>query len=324
MTKISIGMPVYNGELFIRDTIEAILAQTFTDFELIISDNASTDATEKICRLYAEKDARIRYSRLEQNIGAAGNFNRVFELSSGEYFKWAAHDDLHSVDYLAKCVEVLDTDCSVVLCHSQVQIIDQTGQFIQDYQIKLNTDSLEPNERFGELLSHHLCYQIFGLIRTKTLKKTGLMGNYGHTDGVLLAKIALQGKFYEIPEPLFLARKHSQQSMSLFFPAYLTLASGNFLFSREIPDYHAYTIWFDPTQKEKIIFPHWRIFWEYWLCIWRSSLSTKKQIVCYFLMFEQFQEMKFLLIEDLIMALGKIKINFQPNNLARKARRIQL
>lgn len=123
-SRVSIGMPVYNGEPFLRETLDAILAQTFRDFELIISDNASTDATEQICREYAAQDKRISYSRNQQNIGASANFNRVFKLSSGEYFKWSAADDLHASDFLAKCVEILDRDRSVVLCHSQVQIIN--------------------------------------------------------------------------------------------------------------------------------------------------------------------------------------------------------
>jgi glycosyltransferase involved in cell wall biosynthesis len=315
--KVSIGMPVYNGEPFLREAIEAILAQSFADFELIISDNASTDATEKICRSYASKDERIRYYRLGQNIGAAGNFNRVFNLSTGEYFKWAAHDDLHGVDYLKKCVQILDSDRWVVLCHSQVQIIDEQGQFLQNYNIRLNTNLSSPTKRFHELLTQHLCYQIFGLIRASSLKKTSLMGNYGHADGVLLAKIGLQGRFYEIPEPLFLARSHSQQSMSLFFPEYLTLASGNSVFSEEkLPDYYAYAVWFNPNRKNKILFPHWRIFWEYWLCVRQASLSILERISCYFSMFEQLRGMKFLLIKDLIVALSNIKAlftNFRQN-----------
>ena len=117
--KVSIGLPVYNGEPFLSETIDAILAQTFKDFELIICDNASTDDTERICRRYAARDKRISYYRQHHNIGAAGNFNRVFNLSSGEYFKWAAHDDLIAPEYLARCVEILERDRSVVLCHSR-------------------------------------------------------------------------------------------------------------------------------------------------------------------------------------------------------------
>lgn len=133
--RLSIGLPVFNGDKFLNKAIDSLLAQTFEDFELIISDNASTDKTEEICRTYAEKDQRIRYYRNEKNIGCARNFNRVFKLSSAEYFKWAAHDDLHAPNFLMKCVEVLDQNPSVILCHSQVYIIDEYGKFLQNYDL---------------------------------------------------------------------------------------------------------------------------------------------------------------------------------------------
>ena len=307
MTKVSIGLPVYNGEPFLRETLDAILAQTYRDFELIISDNTSTDATAEICRQYALNDKRIRYYRMEENIGASRNFNRVFQLSLGQYFKWAAHDDLIASNYLAQCVEVLNRDRSVVLCHSQVQIINERGQFLQDYNIKLNTDSVNPVTRFRELLNQHLCYPIFGLIRASILRNTSLMGNYGHTDGVLLASIALQGRFHEIPEPLFFSRKHSQQSMSMFFPAYLSLASGDTSISaNKLPDYYAYAVWFDPTKKGQTIFPHWRILREYYLAVWRASLSLTERINCYFSMFRQLRGLEYLLLKDLIVATSQI------------------
>ena len=304
MTKVSIGLPVHNGEPFLEETLDAILAQTYGDFELIISDNASTDATAQICCQYAIEDRRIRYYRMERNIGASRNFNRVFQLSSGQYFKWVAHDDLHAPSYLTRCVEVLDCDRSVVLCHSQVQIIDEGGKFLQDYNIKLNTDSVDPVIRFRELLRQHLCYPIFGLMRASTLKNTSLMGNYGHADGVLLASIALQGRFHEIPEPLFFSRKHPQQSMSMFFPGYLSLASGN-VSPHKLPNYYAYAVWFDPTKKGQTIFPHWRIFWEYFLCIGRSRISMTERINCYFSMFG-LRGLEYLLLKDLIIATSKM------------------
>ena len=297
--KVSIGLPVYNGEPFLSETIDAILAQTFKDFELIICDNASTDATEKICRKYAAKDKRISYYRQHYNIGAAGNFNRVFNLSSGEYFKWAAHDDLIAPEYLAQCVKILERDRSVVLCHSQVQIINERGKFLGNYNIKLRTDSSNPVRRFDDLLRHHLCYPIFGLIRASTLKKTLLMGNYGHTDGVLLARIALEGKFEEIPTTLFFSRNHPQQSMSRFFPEYLCLASG--ISTDKIPDYYAYAVWFDPNNRGAI-FPHWRIFWEYCCCIWQSSLTTKEKLACAIAMLDRLKGREFLLVKDLLVA----------------------
>ena len=113
--KVSIGLPVYNGEKFLAEAIESILGQTFSDFELIISDNASTDRTEEIARSYAASDRRIRFVRQEGNRGASKNFGLVFELASGEYFKWAAYDDVLMPDFLTECVALLDDDPSAVL-----------------------------------------------------------------------------------------------------------------------------------------------------------------------------------------------------------------
>ncbi len=151
--RVSIGLPVYNGENYLKDAIDSILSQTFTDFELIISDNASTDRTQDICQAYAVKDPRIRYYRIKQNQGAARNFNRVFELSLGGFFKWAAHDDIIASDYISKCVEVLDKDESIVLCNSKVKFINNYGKIIEDYNISSDkTNSQKPQDRFGYLI----------------------------------------------------------------------------------------------------------------------------------------------------------------------------
>src|SRR5687767_6137887 len=104
---LSIGLPVYNGERYLREAIGSILSQDFTDFELIISDNASTDGTAAICAFYAARDARIRYHRSETNLGAAPNHRRVFELARAPFFKWAAHDDSGSPQLLERCVQTM-------------------------------------------------------------------------------------------------------------------------------------------------------------------------------------------------------------------------
>ena len=102
--RLSIGLPVYNGERLLPQAIECLLAQSFGDFEIVIGDNASTDRTQEICHDYVRRDPRIRYVRHEHNLGAVANFNRVFELSTAPLFKWAAHDDLHREAYLEACI----------------------------------------------------------------------------------------------------------------------------------------------------------------------------------------------------------------------------
>ncbi|AVH67145.1 glycosyl transferase [Nostoc sp. 'Peltigera membranacea cyanobiont' 213] len=302
--RLSIGLPVYNGEKFIKEAIDSLLAQTFEDFELIISDNASTDKTEEICRAYAEKDKRICYYRNDKNIGCARNFNRVFKLSSGEYFKWAAYDDLHAPDFIKKCVEVLDKDPSIILCHSHTYFIDEEGSFLQNYNIKLKADALKPHKRFNELLTKHLCYQCYGVIRSSALKMIPPMGGYGNADGILLLRLGILGRFYEIPEYLFFARSHPQQSMSMYFPNYMLFANNTKKPSLSmLPDFYAYTVWFDSAKKGQILLPHWRIIWEYLLSIWRSPLSWDDRLRCHLSLYRQLKGTEYLLLKDLLKVL---------------------
>ncbi|MBK1986812.1 glycosyltransferase family 2 protein [Sphaerospermopsis aphanizomenoides BCCUSP55] len=301
--KLSIGMPVYNGEKFLQESLDSLLNQTFGDFELIISDNASTDNTEEICRNYAAQDQRIRYYRNASNIGCARNFHRVLELSKSEYFKWAAYDDLHAPDFLSKCIQLLEENSNYILCHSQTYFIDEHGEFLQNYDIKLNTNSAKPQVRFEELLTKHLCYQMYGVIRQSALKKIPPMGGYGNADGILLLRLGLIGQFYEIPEYLFFARSHPQQSLSMFFPNYLSFNHNNPQYSLDmLPNFYEYSVWFDSSNNGKLLFPHWRILKEYLISLSQSSLNWYEQILCYWSIVKKLSGTESLLIKDLFMA----------------------
>lgn len=261
--RVSIGLPVYNGERFLREALDSLVTQTFEDFELVISDNGSSDGTEEICRAYAAKDRRIRYYRHDQNRGATWNFNQVFALSRGEYFKWASYDDLCDPTLLSRCVEVLDADPSVVLCHSKVRIIDEHGR-IENYAGVLATDSLDPKVRFRDLvLVPHRSYQIYGLIRSRILKMTPLFASFGTAAKVLLARLGLAGRFHEIPEYLFLFRWHPRSSF------------------RATRSFQVRSGWWDPTMAGKLVFPFWRTFQEYFLAIRDARLTRQERIWCY-------------------------------------------
>ncbi|NET59587.1 MAG: glycosyltransferase family 2 protein [Symploca sp. SIO2E6] len=269
--RISIGLPVYNGEKFLEASLNSLLAQTFKDFELIISDNASTDRTREICQAYAAQDKRIRYYYNQENRGPAWNYNRVFELSRGEYFKWAAHDDICAPEFLEKCTEVLDNHPYVVLCYPKTKIINEFSELIQNYNVELKTSSPKPHERFYDLTRlHHRCYQIFGVIRSSILSSTPLIGNYAGSDRVLLARLSLHGQFGELPEYLFSARRHSQQSIEILFNP-----------KRKLTRLHQYSVWFDPANASRIILPNWRIFHEYLMSIQQAPLSLYERICCY-------------------------------------------
>ena len=139
--RLTIGLPVYNGEKYVAESIDALLGQSFTDFELIISDNASTDGTGDICRHYEKQDSRVRYFRQPQNIGLAPNHNFVVEQARGELFKWASNDDLYARDLLERCVDALDKYPDVVLAHSWTAMVDGSGAVTKAFEYPLNTAS---------------------------------------------------------------------------------------------------------------------------------------------------------------------------------------
>jgi glycosyltransferase involved in cell wall biosynthesis len=232
--RISVGMPVYNGSKYVVEAIESVLAQTFGDFELVISDNASTDATEDICRDFAARDARIRYVRNRQNRGAAWNFNRTFELATGDYFKWLAHDDAIGPQYLARTSEVLDQDPALALCHARTGIIDSQGELVGDEdsedfeawdlqgisplveakRLKC-VSSDQPHRRLlGVLIYSVRCHEVFGLVRASMMRKTRLHRPYASGEKVFVAELSLLGRFHEVSEILSFSRWHDERYSS--------------------------------------------------------------------------------------------------------------
>ena len=286
--RVSLGMPVYNGENFIEETLDSILTQTFEDFELIISDNASTDKTEEICRAYAAKDSRIRYYRNQENLGAAPNYNRVVELSTGEYFKWAAHDDLCAPELLERTVAILDQQPSVVVCYTKTITIDENGEVIAKHDDNFNLDFPTAHERFAhyqKLVRHgHLCHPIFGLIRLETMRKTPLLGSYPSHDLVYLGELALHGKFYEVSEYLFFKREHPANSMQ-----------ANLTYTKRLA-------WADPKKKGKVFLNYWTRLFDYLSAIRRVDISWDEKVRCYIEMERWIIWNSFGLTRDLVKA----------------------
>jgi glycosyltransferase involved in cell wall biosynthesis len=292
---VSIGLPVYNGERFLTQAVESILSQTYESFELIISDNGSTDRTEAICRKFAARDPRVQYHRVEDNRGAAWNFNRVVELAKGPYFKWVAHDDMIAPSYLEACVRVLEEDPSVVLCCTGVREIDSSGATVRDRIFDHRIDSSRVDDRFFDLvLAWHNCYYIFGVIRRSALDATPLMGNYSSGDSVLIARLGLLGRFRQLEDMAFLARSHEDQSMKVFNK-----------FDTEIKgmDAHSYTEWFDPSIRGKLIFPHWRILSEMGSSVLGTRMQARENLVCGYVLARWVYRFRRQLTTDLVRAL---------------------
>jgi glycosyltransferase involved in cell wall biosynthesis len=270
MPLVSIGLPVFNGEKYLAAALEAVRLQTYKNLEVIISDNKSTDRTAEICKRYTSIDGCIRYFCNKSNIGVAGNFNRVFELSTGRYFKWWAYDDLCGPQYIERCVEVLEEKASAVVCHTGTSIINSNGNVLGNYDDCLDFRSPAPHQRFREYLFRPagMWNAIYGLMRASEFKKTSLHGDYLGADQVLLGELVLRGELHRVSEPLFFRRNHPDQ----FWRGKATLSKMQ--------------AWFKPARKRLFAFPiAWRHFYEYLLAIWRVGLTREEEAWCeYYLM----------------------------------------
>jgi glycosyltransferase involved in cell wall biosynthesis len=259
--RVSIGLAVYNGEAFLEQAIDSILAQTYQDFELIISDNASTDRTAEICKKYAEADPRIRYSRNPTNIGGVNNENLTFQLSRGEYFRLAAHDDVCAPTLVEKCVKALDENPDAVLCHSANIEIDENGKQI-GIRYGREGSSVTPSQRFRELSWRwYPCEATYGVMRSSVLRKTRLQQNYTGSDRVLLCELGLYGRFILLEEPLFYKRFHP----------------GN-----KYKDWRGRMAWFFPelARKGKATFPNWLQLVDYFQTLRRVDLPATERAKC--------------------------------------------
>ncbi len=265
--RLSIGLPVYNGEKYLAESLDALLDQSFEDFELIISDNASTDGTAGICRHYMKQDSRIRYIYQPRNIGAVPNHNFVVEQARGQLFKWASHDDLYAHGLLKCCVDALDEYPHVVLAHSWTALIDNSGTVTEAIEYPLATASLRAPERFRSMLFANAGDDIYGVIRTEVLRRTSLHDSYHHADRTITAEIVLHGPFHQVPDWLFFRRDHPDRA------------------ERARPTVRARCANMDPRRADRLRHPTVRLYaeylWGYVAAIRRAPLSSADRRECY-------------------------------------------
>lgn len=264
---VSIGIPVRNGDRYIEQALDSIVAQTYERIEVVIGDNQSTDCTEAICRRYAAADGRIRYVRHRGNIGAGPNHNFVLEQSAGEYFRWATHDDVCAPELIERCVDILESRPEVVLAYPRTRLIDADGRSLGNYDKGGPWEGPTPSARLENLLLRvpnllHKCYPIYGLMRSTVLRETPLIAPYNSSDAVLLVEMALRGHYNEIPEYLFFSRRHEDSSLR----------------ANTTPEQVA--AWFHPDAGNRFPAPRSKILAGYLGAVKRAPMPVTERAAC--------------------------------------------
>jgi glycosyltransferase involved in cell wall biosynthesis len=210
---LTIGLPVYNGERYLEAAVESLLNQTFDDFRLVISDNASDDSTPDILAQFAKQDSRVEVLTSPVNRGSNWNFNAVAQGVTSPYFKWSAHDDIHDPQYLEQCLNVLTSEPDVVAAHSRTRFIDGEGEEIaRTFGLNAFDDQRASRRLLDVILSHHDYTFDFSVIRTSIMTQLRPQTPGLYSDMVLLAELSLRGRMVQVPEHLFANRLHSHRS----------------------------------------------------------------------------------------------------------------
>jgi glycosyltransferase involved in cell wall biosynthesis len=238
--RVSLGLPVYNGEQWLDATLGSLRAQTFGEFELLISDNASEDGTRELCLRHAAADPRIKYERNASNIGANRNYVAVLDRASAPYFKWASSNDLCAPDFLARCVETLDRRPDAVLVYPRANVFVDDITDATPYDEDIAVEDGRAAERFRRLLEHMRLNNAFnGLMRTDWLRRALPMASFWSADVVLMAELALLGKYVLLPERSFFRR--------------MSVASATRLRSPEDVTHH-----FEPHARKPLLWQQWK------------------------------------------------------------------
>ena len=260
--KVIMGLPVYNGQKYLGAAIESHLSQSFGDFDLVISDNGSTDATPEICADYASKDKRIKYLRSAENRGILWNHRRVLDTiqSSDQYFRWAGADDIMEPGLLQAMVTVLDTRPEVEAVVPDTKNIDDNGKIIGSMARTLDLQSSDVFERAQTVLvagyQHVIAY---GLLRASTLRLLRTGPNYPGWDEVFTWELALRGQMVQPAEPALLRRFHP----------------GSISRVKTVKEIRK---WVEPNARAGMNFPHWTWAYERARALIACPLSTRDRL----------------------------------------------
>jgi glycosyltransferase involved in cell wall biosynthesis len=265
--RVSIGLPVYNGERYLSVAVDSVLRQDYEDFELIISDNASTDRTAEICREYASSDRRIRYYRNDVNVGAIPNFNRVFALARGPLFKWLTYDDVCCQGLLRRCVEVWnEAPDTVTLVFPRCELINENGVVMGELVEEVETRARWAWQRLRTVLLRRTTAQaLCGLIRSDHLRLTRMRGSFAKDDVALLTELSMVGEFWEIGDILLQVRGHPGNAV------------------KQHPTVRSHAVWLNPENKNKrlVLSPRTQLFVEALRSVAKVKIAPVQKILCY-------------------------------------------
>ncbi len=261
---VSIGLPVYNGADYLEQTLESLRAQTWTDYELIISDNGSTDSTPDIIQRFAAADKRIRTYRFDQNLGAWRNLNKVFEEGRGEYFVFVSHDDLYEPEFLATAVETLAQDMDALGCYARTEVIDAAGEQIKIIENDARFASASPGERVTAAVFFAPAVIAFGFYRRAVLERTSLFEPYSGSDRTFAIELALAGRLVGLDGALFKYRQHDAQS-----------------YGSKYPTGRARIAWWDPSKADVRTYPTWRLVAEFSSRVRKAQIPIAEGIKCF-------------------------------------------
>lgn len=267
---VSIGVPVFNAEKYLHQTLNCISKQDYDNIEIIISDNNSTDSTKDIILEHVKKDKRIKYFFHDENNGAAWNYNFTVDKSSGEYFKWAAYDDLFATNYISNCIQQFSLSPEAVLVYAKTLLLNENNIFYAYYDDNLHLTLEHPHQRLYRLLEIlSRCNPVFGLMKKSTMLQTNLIGSYISSDRIFLAEMLLRGHFIELDDYLFFRRMHSGISTS-------ANATNKELLS-----------WFKPKNNASFFslfytnFPSLNLYLQNCLSIYKLKHQVKEKLLCF-------------------------------------------
>jgi hypothetical protein len=212
--RVTVGFTTYNVARYLPLAFDSILAQDYEDFEVVVCDNGSTDATLKICEAYAARDGRFRIFRNPNNLGVSGSFARAVGLARGEFFKYTFHDDLNGPTLLSTCIRALDeAGPDAVLAYPLTMYIDDVGAELGPWKDEVEVRHRAPWRRVAQYAQGwNMCGEVTGVMRSEALRRTHLLRPMLSSDAAMLVELAALGQFVEVPERLYLCRKHANST----------------------------------------------------------------------------------------------------------------